>query len=290
MTGSDEAVAPSPAEHERTIRYVDVEEVRLRTSVRGSGPPLLLVTGIGASLDLAEPFERELAARGVRVIGFDAPGIGRSTPYRRPRRMSGFARTVDRMLDALGHEQVDVFGVSLGGVAAQQLARQAPHRVRRLVLAATGPGLGGVPGSPRVLATLATPRRYYDADHYRRVAGRIYGGALRRDPDALSGGAGPRFLEPPSLLGYAGQLYAVSGWTSMPWLHRLTQPTLVLTGDDDPIVPPVNARILASRIPRARLHVLRGTGHLFILERPAETAELVTGFLDEGRAGTGDAG
>jgi poly(3-hydroxyalkanoate) depolymerase len=265
------------------IRFVDVDGVRLRTSIRGSGPPLLLVTGLGASLDLAQPFERELTARRIQTIAFDAPGIGESTPYSRPRRMRGVARTIEAMLDALGYSEVDVLGVSLGGIAAQQLAHQAPRRVRRLVLAATGPGLGGVPGSPRVLLTLATPRRYYQPDHYRRVAGRIYGGQARRDPDALLHGSPVRFVERPTLRGYLAQLYAVAGWTSLPWLHRLRQPTLVLAGDDDPIVPLLNGRILAHRIPGARLHIVPGGGHLFLLEQPADMAALVTRFLTKGR-------
>jgi poly(3-hydroxyoctanoate) depolymerase len=78
--------------------------------------------------------------------------------------------------------------------------------------------------------------------------------------------------------GYLGQLYAISGWTSLPWLHRLPQPTLVLAGDDDPIVPLANARILVCRIPHAGLHIVRG-GHLFLLERPAGVAALVADFL-----------
>jgi pimeloyl-ACP methyl ester carboxylesterase len=81
--------------------------------------------------------------------------------------------------------------------------------------------------------------------------------------------------------GYLGQLYAISGWSSLPWLHTLRQPTLVLAGDDDPIVPLINGRILAWRIPNATLHVVEGGGHLFILERPADIAELVTQFLDQ---------
>jgi hypothetical protein len=105
--------------------------------------------------------------------------------------------------------------------------------VRRLALAATGPGPGGIPGSPRVLLTLATPRRYDQPDYYRRVAGRIYGGEARRDPDALLHGSVARFIERPSMWGYLGQLFAISGWTSLPWLGSLRQPTLVLVGDDD---------------------------------------------------------
>jgi pimeloyl-ACP methyl ester carboxylesterase len=81
-------------------------------------------------------------------------------------------------------------------------------------------------------------------------------------------------------------LYAISGWSSLLWLSRLSQPTLVLAGDDDPIVPLVNGRILARRIPNARLHVVPGGGHLFLLERPAELASLVVAFLSAGPKGS----
>jgi poly(3-hydroxyoctanoate) depolymerase len=136
-----------------------------------------------------------------------------------------------------------------------------------------------------VLLTLATPRRYDQPDYYRRVAGRIYGGEARRDPDALLHGSVARFIERPSMWGYLGQLFAISGWTSLPWLGSLRQPTLVLAGDDDPIVPLVNGRILARCIPNARLHVVRGGGHLFLLEQPARIAAVIAGFLE--RAGAG---
>jgi len=263
----------------RDLRHIDVDGVRLRVAVRGTGRPLLLLMGIGGNLEMWAPFEDALDARAVQSITVDAPGTGGSSGYRYPRRMSGLARTMDRLLGALGHDQVDVLGVSFGGVLAQQLARQAPDRVRRLVLAATGPGLGGVPGSPKVLFALATPRRYYQPDYFRRIAGQIYGGAARRDPDAMLHGSLARFAHAPSVGGYVAQLYAISGWTSVPWLHRLPHPTLVLAGDDDPIVPLVNGRIMNRLIPDSRLHVVRGGGHLFLLERPAEIAAIVTDFL-----------
>jgi poly(3-hydroxyalkanoate) depolymerase len=188
---------------------------------------------------------------------------------------------MDRMLDALGYDRVDVLGVSFGGVLAQQLAHQAPHRVRRLVLACTGAGLGGVPGSPRVLLALATPRRYTQPDYFRRIAGDVYGGAARRDPDAMLHGSLARFAKAPPVGGYLAQLYAITGWSSLPWLRRLAQPTLVIAGDDDPIVPAVNGRMLYRLIPDARLHVVPGGGHLLLLERPAEMAALVTSFLSD---------
>jgi poly(3-hydroxyalkanoate) depolymerase len=273
--------APSPDDEPR-IRYVDVDGVRLRTSVRGTGSPLLVLTGIGASLELSAPLERALNAHGVQTLALDAPGTGESSRYPRPRRMPGLARTVERTLDALGYDQVDVLGVSFGGVLAQQLAHQAPRRVRRLVLAAIAagvPGLGGVPGSPRALLALATPRRYYSHDYYRRIAGSLYGGEARRDPDALLHGSIARFSQAPSLRGYLAQLYAISFWTGVPWLWRLRQPTLVLAGDDDPIVPVINGRILTRLIPGARLEIIRGGGHLFLLERPTELAALIAPFL-----------
>jgi poly(3-hydroxyoctanoate) depolymerase len=263
----------------RDVCHVDVDGVRLRVAIRGSGRPLLLLMGIGGNLEMWAPFEDALDARLTQTITVDAPGTGGSTGYRFPRRMPGLARTMDEMLGALGYDQVDVLGVSFGGVLAQQLAHQAPGRVRQLVLAATGAGLGGVPGSPRVLLALATPRRYHQPDYFRQIAGDIYGGVARRDPDALLHGSLARFAHAPSMSGYLSQLYAITGWTSVPWLCRLPQRTLVIAGDDDPIVPLVNGRILNRLIPDARLHIVKGGGHLFLLEQPGDIAALVTDFL-----------
>jgi poly(3-hydroxyalkanoate) depolymerase len=263
----------------RQVRTVPADGLRLRVAVHGSGAPLLLLMGIGGNLDMWTPLVDALPPRTIQTIAVDAPGTGGSTGYRLPRRMPGLARTMERMLDALGYERVDVLGVSFGGVLAQQLAHQYPARVRRLVLAATGPGLGGVPGSPRVLLRMVTPRRYRQPDYFRQIAGELYGGAARRDPDATLHGSLARFAHPPSGAGYLAQLYAIAGWTSLPWLHRLAAPTLVLHGDDDPIVPLVNGRLLARLIPAATLRVVPGGGHLFLLDRPAELAAVVTSFL-----------
>ncbi|HVD28579.1 MAG TPA: alpha/beta fold hydrolase [Mycobacteriales bacterium] len=249
--------------------------------MRGEGRPLVLIMGIGGNLDMWDPFERALHGHGIRTVTYDSPGTGESADWLLPRRMGGLARLVVRLLDGLGYGQVDVLGVSLGGAVAQQLAHLAPPRVRRLVLAATTPGLGGVPGSPAVMLALASPRRYRSPAYLRRVAPDLYGGRMRREPALLDEHSVARLTRPPSTAGYLKQLYAVPWWSSLPWLHRLPQPTLVLAGDDDPIVPLVNGRILARRIPRARLHVVPGGGHLFLLEEAPEMAALVAAFLAE---------
>lgn len=283
--------APSP-ERDRTgptrpsrvrTRFVAVDGLRIRISecggVAASGPPLLLVMGLGGNLDMWCPLQERLAERGVRTIAFDAPGSGESERWRLPQRLPAVAQLTVHLLDELGEDVVDVLGVSLGGAIAQQLGHSSPDRVRRLVLAATACGVGGIPGDPRALLVLATPRRYRDPDYFRRVAGRVFGGRARQDPHYPPGGTTARFARPPSWAGYLGQLYSISGWSSLPWLRTLRQPTLVLTGDDDPIVPVVNARLLARLVPDASLRVIRGGGHLFLLEEADLSAALVADFV-----------
>jgi poly(3-hydroxyoctanoate) depolymerase len=259
------------------IRSLPIGGARVRVSVRGAGRPLLLVMGIGASLDMWKPFEREIVPRGYQAISFDLPGAGGTPAVFPPLRMTGLARIAVGVLDALGIEQADVVGVSFGGVVAQEIARRFPLRVRRLVLAATGPGIGGVPGRPSALRHMVTPGRYRSPEYAHRVAGALYGGRTRREgTDAAMAG---RFERPPSRYGYAAQLYSIMGWSSVPWLWRVRVPTLVLNGDDDPIVRLVNGRIMACLLPNGRLRVMRGGGHLFLLDEAGHCADLVDAFL-----------
>ena len=239
-------------------------------------PPLLLFNGIGANWQLAKPFLHALTSRA--AIIFDVPGIGGSPPPPLPYRPSTLARMAARLVAKLGHQQVDVAGVSWGGGIAQQFAHQHGHICRKLVLAATSPGAIMVPGRLSVLSKLATPRRYVDPSYMRSIAAEIYGGAFRYDLELIATHAPAMFGA--TNLGYLYQLLAMSGWTSLPWLASLRQPTLVLMGRDDPLVPPVNGRILARLIPNARLQMI-DDGHLFMVTRPAETAETIEAFLKE---------
>jgi len=274
---------------ETGVTRVNAGGLRIRAAVRGDGRPLLLISGIGGNIEMWEPFERALVGRSIQTITFDAPGTGGSEGWTIPRRMSTIADVAAGVLDALGYDEVDVLGVSFGGAVAQQLARQAPRRVRRLVLAATAPGvpgLGGIPGRPRAMLALATPRRYYDRDYLRSVAATIYGGRIRNDPELFAQQSHARLLKPPSVRGYVAQLFAIAGWTNLPWLPFMRHPTLVLAGDDDPIIPVVNGRILAGLIPGAKLVVIPGGGHLFLLEQADDAARHVLNFLGEAAGAT----
>jgi poly(3-hydroxyalkanoate) depolymerase len=262
------------------IRKVEVDGQILRVGIwKGNavGPPLQIFNGIGANLELVEPFVAALD--GIEVIVFDVPGVGDSPMPSRPYRLSTLARMSNRLLNLLGYSgAIDVMGVSWGGALAQQFARLFPERCRRLVLASTSPGAIMVPGKLSALLKMINPRRYTDPEFFRKVGGDLYGGAYRHNPAMLRDHS--RHIQPPQGLGYFYQLLGAWGWTSLPWLWSLRQPTLVMHGTDDPIVPLINARILAALIPNAKLYVI-DDGHLFMVARASEVAPVVRTFLTQ---------
>lgn len=261
------------------IRLHDVGGQMLRVGVRrGEHPALLLFNGIGASIELFAPFLDALP--GPEAIMFDVPGVGGSPAPTLPYRPWTLALLAARLLDQLGYPQVDVLGVSWGGALAQQFAFQHAKRSRRLILAATSPGHLMVPGKLPVLLKMVTPRRYKDPDYMQRIAGEIYGGTFRCSSEGTSARAREllRHVRWSSDCGYYLQLIAGLGWSSLPWLRLLRQPTLVMAGTDDPIVPMLNARILTWLIPDARLVTL-DDGHLFLVTSAMQSARVIAGFL-----------
>ena len=258
-------------------RQISIGRQSLQVAIKhGSGkqPPLLLFNGIGANWQLARPFLDALTS--TTAIIFDVPGVGGSPRPLLPYRPSTLARLAAGLVAELAYAEIDVAGLSWGGGIAQQFAHQYPKLCRRLVLAATAPGVTMVPASLSVLRKMAAPRRYTDKDYMSKIAADIYGGAFRKDPSLI--GQHAAAMHGARKLGYLYQLLAVTGWTSLPWLWSLRQPTLVLMGRDDPLVPPINGRILAGLIPNAELRMI-DDGHLFMVTRPAETAALIEAFL-----------
>lgn len=225
---------------------------------------------------------RDALGDGGATIAFDNPGVGSSSAPRLPLRLPALARVVARLLDELGHHDINLLGWSFGGGIAQEVARRFPTRINRLILAGTAPGLGGAPGKLRSVSKMATPRRYYDKDYLYRVAPlctRSYGGKAGRNLDALAKQVEAQTSSPPTIRSYYQQLVAGLGW-SLPWLHRIRVPTLVLAGDDDSITPVANARTLARHIPEAQLKVFEGAGHMFPADSADEDAPVIRRFLD----------
>ena len=210
-------VLPSVSE-----RSVQVEGIRLHVRESGDGQPVLLINGIGAHVGMWAPMERFLP--GMRVIAFDAPGTGRSATSAFPLSLELLSQLTERLLDRLGYDQVDVLGYSFGGLIAQYLARRAPTRVRRLVLAATTPGWGGVPGSMWTLSQMATPLRYYWRPYYEAVIGQLMGGRARDDPEFVRRHGAARQLRPPNR---PGLHLAAAGAGRRPW-----EPCVVTRGED----------------------------------------------------------
>jgi poly(3-hydroxyoctanoate) depolymerase len=268
----------SPATHPLRTEIVTAGGLTMRLSIQShpGDHPLLLINGIGAPLELWGTFRRKLD---VETIAFDAPGTGASAPPRRPRSMWELARSVSAALDKLGYGTVDVLGISWGGGLAQHLAMVRRSRVRRMILVCTAFGLGSIPANPRVALELLRPTRYFSPSHLARVGPALFGGEIRRKPELLRHQARLRSQHRPSTRGYVYQLLAASTWVSLPWLPLVQAETLVLLGEDDPIVHTVNGRILRRVLPNASLRVVPGAGHLFLLDQPDAAAAIVRDFL-----------
>jgi poly(3-hydroxyalkanoate) depolymerase len=255
----------------------------IRVQIRAGEPslerdnvPLLMCGGIGASLEVLGPLVNAIDP-GIDVIRFDVPGIGGSPTSLLPYTFPQLAVLVGGLLDVLGYPQVDVLGYSWGGALAQQLAFQDPGRYRRLVLISTSTGMFAVPGDPRVMKEMLTPRNFRDAREAMVMSARLQHPNNRGLADALPAGLSD-LVAAGSSLGYFHQLLAIGTWSSLPLLPLIGQPALVISGDADPIVPLVNARIMTGLLPRSTMYVFAGD-HLGIVTAAAELGERTGQFL-----------
>ena len=252
----------------RTLRVA-----RWRMDKPSDHPPLLFFNGIGANIEAVAPLAEALTER--PFIMFDMPGTGGSPDPVVPYHPATMSLCANELLIRDGIEQVDVMGVSWGGAMAQHFTLQHGRKVRRLVLAATTPGILMVPGKLSALSKMADPRRYVDAAFMEKHFKTLYGG-VEGDKNGHIGR-----ITPPSKRGYLYQLLAMIGWTSLPALPFLRHETLIMMGGDDAIVPVVNGKLLKALIPNSRLEVFEGGGHLFMLSHREQTLSSLRAFLDE---------
>lgn len=259
------------------IHMIDVGQQTVRAAIwrgKSDARPILFFNGIGANLELLSPLGETLSERG-SLITFDMPGIGGSPKPTLPYRPKTITRWACRVLDHFDVDDVDVMGISWGGGPAQQFARSFPERARTLTLIATSAGMLMVPGQIGAIRRMANPKRYIDPSYMVKNFEALYGEAMGENAHSYTGK-----IKPPTSRGYFHQLMAMWGWTSAHFLPFLKQPTLVLAGDKDAIVPLANGRILKSLIPNANLKIIKEGGHMFLMSRSDEVVPQITHFLD----------
>ncbi|HYZ89745.1 MAG TPA: alpha/beta fold hydrolase [Myxococcales bacterium] len=251
--------------------------VHYRTWGEPDAPVLLMIMGLGLSCHAWDTLPERLAAR-MRVLAFDHRGTGLSGPTSWTCSMAHLASDARAVLDAESIPSAFVFGISMGGMVAQELALRWPERVRALALGAT---FASFRSSEKLSldalvdltllncgSQFATPERVgrlLVSQPFRERAFQW----LRRDVGQVR-----------TLRSGLAQLLAVIRHGPADRLRRLRTPTFVISGDADRVVPVENSYRLAELIPGARLHILRGAGHVFPLEREDETVEQLLAHFD----------
>jgi 3-oxoadipate enol-lactonase len=245
----------------------------------GAGPPVLLITGLGLS---GGAWWRTVPvlARELGVITFDNRGVGRSKALLHAYTTEAMADDARAVLDAAGVESAHVYGISLGGMVAQQLALRHPERVRSLVLGATH---AGGPQAVRPDGDVVAFLRHRMAMRHEEGAwGSVpfnYSEHVRREhPERIAEDIAQRLRHPFPLQAYRAQMWAGALHDCSDRLDRIAAPTLVVHGREDRMIPVQNGRLLAERIPDATLVELERTGHLYPTEAP-EVDERIARFM-----------
>lgn len=266
------------------MAFIENQGVKIYWDEQGQGAPVLMIMGLGASSQLWWRTRPALAAH-YRTIAFDNRGVGASDVPPGPYPLAVMASDAAAVLDAAGLERAHVFGLSMGGMIAQEFALQYPQRVLSLILGCTSPGgpnaVRAEPAANEALKARGTmtpeqaeqafiPFLYDDSTPLERV-----------EQDLIK-----RRAWYPSLEGYTAQLQGIFAWQAYDRLPRITAPTLVIHGKNDRLVPPGNGELIASRIPGARLVLIPSANHLFTTDQPEAAHAAVLQFLEEqsGRA------
>lgn len=258
-----------------------LSSTRLHYDRAGSGEPLLFVTGFAISSEIFTlGLDRYTAA--YDCVRYDNRGAGRSHAPWRPTSMAELAGDAVGLLDALGVDSAHVYGLSMGGMVAQELAIRFPHRVRGLVLGATTPGgpraVLPSPAAASALGSRTAPARL----RAEVVAGALFSEEFRRlHPDQVRQALGLLARHRVTGRGLAGHWWSSFFHDTYARLPRIQAPTLVLHGALDRLTPVGNARILAARIPGATLRLLPTAGHAYLAEQPEESFRAFHEWLQE---------
>ncbi|MGA8675116.1 MAG: alpha/beta fold hydrolase [Candidatus Acidiferrales bacterium] len=246
--------------------FVENQGAKIYWDEKGSGEPLLLIMGLSYPSYMWHRI-RPLLAQTHRTIALDNRGVGQSDVPPGVYSIELMASDAAAVLDAANVQSAHLFGVSMGGMIAQEFALQYPQRVRSLILGCTAAGgPHAVHAKPEVLEILmrqgVTPEEAKEA-----IIPFIYDSGTpheRIDEDMAI-----RMKWYPTAPGYFGQLQGIIGWDAYSRIAQITAPTLVIHGETDMLIPPANARLISERIPNARLVLIPRAGHIFETDQPA---------------------
>jgi pimeloyl-ACP methyl ester carboxylesterase len=256
----------------------------------GSGEPLILIMGFTVS-SIGWHWNIPAFAQSFRTIAFDNRGVGQSDKPDEPYSMSMFADDTAGLLDGLDIDSAHIFGISMGGMIAQEFALRHPERVKSLTLGCTNCG-----GENTILSS--DPEVLHMLEHIESVS--VEEAALAMTKVAVT----PWFMQkhmdtlielnklsavhPTPKHGMVSQMAAIQSHDTYARLPQISVPSLVITGKQDGLVPPENSVVLSRQIPNAELLILSNASHLFNIERPQTTVDSVTSFISGQREWTGD--
>lgn len=264
--------------------FTDAPGFRMYYEVHGDGFPLLLINGLGG--DHTEwLFQLPEFSRHFQGIPFDNRGAGDSEAPPGPYSTAQMADDAAALLSFLGISRTHVLGFSMGGMIAQEVALRHPERVDHLVLACTSPGgEGSVRPAFEAVASIACSPEDDPEEEFRQLIPFLYSDRYRQDhPEKIAEAVWRRLARPVSIPGHASQMAAAMGHAAWERLSGIRSPTLVITGTDDRLVPPVNSLRIAERIPGANLVLLDGAPHRLFDENAETFNREVIVFLLDGR-------
>jgi pimeloyl-ACP methyl ester carboxylesterase len=258
------------------MAFVDNQGTKIYWDEQGHGAPLLLIMGLGYAAAMWYR-TRPVLAPHFRTIAFDNRGVGLSDVPPGPYSIATMASDAAAVLDAAGVARAHIFGVSMGGMIAQEFALQYPARTHSLILGCTAPGgLLAVRAESRV-ADILVARGMTLEQAREAILPYIYDAATPREKIDEDTSVRQRWL--PSLEGYMAQLLGILAWESYSRIAQITAPTLVIHGKSDALVPPGNGELIAARIPGAKLVLLEHASHLFTTDQTHAAHKEILEFL-----------
>jgi 3-oxoadipate enol-lactonase len=259
------------------MAFVENQGARIYWDEQGDGPPILLIMGLGYSSHMWHRIRRVLAKH-YQTIALDNRGVGRSDLSPGPCPIALMASDAAAVLNAAGIESAHLFGVSMGGMITQEFALQYPKRVRSLILGCTAAGgPTAVRAEPEANQMLKTRDKMTAEQAAEAAVPFIYDSATPRERiDEDLAIRRPWFPRPEA---YTAQLQGILGWESYSRLHAIAAPTLVIHGERDRLVPPGNGKLIAERIPGAKLVMIPHASHLFLTDQTEAAHLAVLEFL-----------